>query len=374
MGSIQNLLNPLNTLSPQRQSASSTRQNNNREPDSPTLSLAKDNAANSSPAPSTLRIPPAVAAKQQNSNHAGYVMESIQAEPMQRTSSGRGKSSGAGGTVVLGEIRVLSRARGIDGAGGSLSDAGPGNRSRRTSSSSSLADLLNPVESSSVIINVSSSLTQGAPEKSSSSAPRMVLSPAAAAAAPPPPPPPRAHHPPAFVVSPVLMEEIDENDEDMQVDIVGVDDETPAAILNGATTTAIALQSEPMQKSKSTDSERTIDGPATSLPLPKPSTPTPIPSRKRKCTPESSPDEPIAHEFPPQLETSSSPLVEPTISIEKIPATPKAAKKSRKTLVKRSPSVKKKQAVHDQKKRPPSAREKSESVDDVSFSCLTNDI
>ena len=367
MGSIQNLLNPLNTLSPQRQSPSSTRQNRSGEPDSATLSLAKDNAANSSQAPSTLHVSPALAAKRQNSSHAGYIVESIQAEPMQRTPSDRGKSGGAGGTVVLGEIQVLSPMRGMNRAGGSLSDAGPSNRSRRTSSSSSLADLLNPVELSSVIVNVSSSLTQGAPEKSSSPSDlRMVLS--------PPSPQPRAHHPPAFVVSPVLMEELDEND-DMNVDIVGVENEKPAAILNDVTMTTIASQSEPMQKPKSADSERTIDDPVTSLPIPKPSTPTLIPSRKRKFTPESSPDEPLAHELPPQLETSSSRPVELTISIEKsTPTTPKAVKKPKQTPVKRSSSIKKKQAANDQKKRPPSAREKSESVDDVTFSCLKSDL
>ena len=365
MGSIQNLLNPLNSASPQRRSPSPTQQNKSREADSAILSLANDNASSSSQAPSTLDVSPAVAAKQPNSSHAantGYVMESMQFEPMQRTSSDRGRSHGARGTVALGEIRVLWPGRGMDEAGGSSSDAGPGNRSQGTPSSSPLADLLNPAESSSVNLNVSSSRTQGPPEKCSPPVPPAVLSPA--------PSRPPAHHPPTFVLSRVPMEEIVENDEDMNVDIVGEEDEKPAAIPTGGTTTTVTLQSEPMHKSKSTDSERTIDDPVTSLPVPKPSTPTtPIPSRKRKFTPEL-PDETLAHELPPKLETSSSLPCEPTIPIEKpIPGTLKAAKKPKKTPVKRPPSVKKKQGVNGHKRRP-SAREKSESVDDVSFSYL----
>lgn len=341
MGSIQNLLNPLNTSSPRRRSPK--KQSNTREPavSRPTEKVTKPPPARPS---SNDRLSPS-STRTHNTAEQGHILESIQVEPPQSSPSSDRARSGSGSGVPLGEIRVLSPARGMKGAG--APDAGVGNRSRRTSTSS-LADLLNPVETE-PLPNVSSSTTQLTPEKSPSAG--RIVSPA----------PP--HHSPTIVVSPVAMEKIDENDEDMNIDIVGMEDDSPLVETNAAMQ---QVKSVPMRKSTSTDSERTIDAPFSNMPIPKPPTPSPSPSRKRKFTPESSPDEPLAQDFPPQPETASSIKPSPSIPTETPPVpAPKAAKKPRKPSVKRPPSAKKKPPVNGQKKRPLSAKDIAASLDDV---------
>jgi hypothetical protein len=160
------------------------------------------------------------------------------------------------------------------------------------------------------------------------------------------------------------MEKIDENDEVMNIDIVGMEDDNPLVESNAAMQ---QVKSVPMQKSTSADSERTINAPFSNMPTPKPPTSSPSPSRKRKFTPESSPDEPLAQDLPPQPETASLLKPSPSIPTETpipVPA-PKAAKKPRKPSVKRPPSAKKKPPVNGQKKRPLSVKDRAVSLDEV---------
>jgi hypothetical protein len=355
MGSIQNLLNPLSTPSPRRRSPSKS--SNTREPPVSAVPRPTENVTNPPQTPPSQndRLSPS-ASRRYNIAQPGYLLESIQVERPQSSPSSDRVRSGSGGGVPLGEIRVLSPARGMKGVG--APDAGAGNRSRRTSTSS-LADLLNPVETE-PLPNVFSSTTQLTPEKSPSAG--RVVSPI----------PP--HHSPTLVVSPVAMEKIEENDEDMNIDIVGMEDDNPPTETNAAMQQG---ESVPMQKSTSTDSEATIDTPFSDLSIRKPPTPTPSTSRKRKFTPESSPDEPLAQEPPPQPETASSLKPSPSMPTETpipVPA-PKAAKKPRKPTVKRPPSAKKKPPVNGQKKRPVSAKDRAASLDDViHFDVISNNI
>jgi hypothetical protein len=351
MGSIQNLLNPLSTPSPRRRSPSKSTA---REPTISAETRPTENVTNPPPTPPSHngRLSPS-RIRSYNTAEPAYILDSIQVERPQSSPSSDRVRSGSGSGVPLGEIRVLSPARGMKGVG--APDAGVGNRSRRTSTSS-LADLLNPVETE-PLPNVYSSTTQLTPEKSPSTG--RLVSPVA------------PHHSPTFVVSPVAMEKIDENDEDMNIDIVGMEDGNPPAETNAGMQ---QVESLPMQKSASTDSERTIDSPLSNMLIPNPPTPTPSPSRKRKFTPESSPDEPLAQEFLPQPETTSfkpSPSVPADTPIP-VPAPKAAAKKPRKPSVKRPPSAKKKPPVNGQKKRPLSAKDRAASIDDVIHQCDLN--
>jgi len=132
--------------------------------------------------------------------------------------------------------------------------------------------------------------------------------------------------------------------------------------------TGIPLGGEPMKQSLSTDSERTItdiveDSPGPTFPAPS------TPSKKRKFTPESSPEEPLLHEtLSPVNETAlQESEIQNQIAVEKPQAPSRTSKKPKRAPIRRPPQPKKKGPNGQRKPLKPKIKELSVSVgfDDV---------
>ena len=231
----------------------------------------------------------------------------------------------------------------------------------RRTSSSPLADILNPVQgtpgtSSTTHIELSSSERVIVEEVNSLSAL------------------PLEHIKRESSIASLPINNLDQNDEEMDVDVVGTATEEVATpnieTLNSNIPTALIPPSQPMLPSASTDSQATISDVVEPTPTQNPPIPSrsPTPSRKRKFTPESSPDEPLSAGLPPpgphpvHLETHTH----EQISVEKPQPTPasRAVKKpKRPAQIKRPTHAKKKSAAtNGHKKLNRKHTEKSESV------------
>ena len=245
-----------------------------------------------------------------------------------------------------------------------------GDTSRRTSSSSSsLADILNPMEEPLVIpahqspkdMSTTIPLTKTLPDPQLQLVTSQVDS--------------------SQAMTTIATGNDAENDEEM-MDIVGINEEaegTDATAMKDVITDNISTR-----PSGSTDSQQTIEEPVTNLPqptdtkLPLPSR-TPSPSKKRKYTPESSPDEPLSHELQLQrLPTHFDTEIQPQISVEKPKAGSRVVKTSRLPIKHPQPRpgkvAKKKPKINGEKKKPGlNPKEKSASVglDDVYLSRIT---
>ena len=134
------------------------------------------------------------------------------------------------------------------------------------------------------------------------------------------------------------------------------------------TTPAIPLNGEPMKQSMSTDSERTITDIVEDSPAP-PVHPLSTPSKKRKLTPESSPDEPLLNEAPtPANETApQGSEIQNQIAVEKPQIPSRTSKKPKKAPIRRPPQPKKKVPNGQRKPVKPKNKELSMSAgfDDV---------
>jgi hypothetical protein len=221
------------------------------------------------------------------------------------------------------------------------------NTSRRASSSSSLADILNPLEEPLVMA------AHKSPKDISMTMPMI--------------PPDRQ--------SQTVTTQIDSTkdaDEEM-IDIVGVNEETEGTesiVVKDEITNSVA-----MRQSGSTYSQQTTAEAVTKFALPTNhkspiQSQTPSPSKKRKYTPESSPDEPLSRELQQQpLLSHVEPEVQAQILVEK----PKVGVGSRVGKNSRAPTKhsnprpnklsKKKPKTNGEKKKPsPKSKEKSASV------------
>lgn len=231
----------------------------------------------------------------------------------------------------------------------------------RRTSSSSIADILNPLQDSQV------TSSNGYSEVSSSgkvipkdptsrvSLPLEQLEPPS----------------PSIDLSSNVQSILDHENEEMDIDVVGA--EEPVSTQNiGSSNSVIPAPpiptSQPMQPSASTDSQATISDTIEPITTNNPLVPSrsPSPSKKRKFTPESSPDEPLsaglpaAGSYPLHLETDAH----EQISVEKPQPVARAIKKpKRPTQIKRPAHAKKKSAAINGNKKPNRKHtEKSESV------------
>ena len=238
-----------------------------------------------------------------------------------------------------------------------------GDNSRRTSSSS-LADILNPVKEPPVIqanhspkdMFSTTTIRQTLPEPQPQSLTSQVYS--------------------VQVTATIATGNNTEDDGEM-IDVVGVNGET-----EGTDTTAMqdVIANSVSIQSRSTDFQQPIHENVTNLPLTdtKSALPsrTPSPSRKRKYTPESSPDEPLSLEIqqqplPSHLETE----IQSQISVEKPKGGSRVIKTSRAPIKHPHPRAskvsKKKPKVNGERKKPglkPNEKSASVGVDDVSLS------
>ena len=235
---------------------------------------------------------------------------------------------------------------------------------RRRTSSSSLADILNPIEETSNERIEASSIGKAILEEHSSQ-PSFILEqmqpqlPSTASSSNP---------------QSIQVKTTEHDEEEMNVDVVGTTEELVTSknveSSNSTIPDAPSPVSQSMQRSASTDSQATILDPAEPTPQnnqPIPSR-SPTPSKKRKFTPESSPDEPLSAGLPLpipqhlQLESHSQ------ISVEKPQATPSRAvkKPKRPSQIKRPAHAKKKSAATNGVKKP-NRKQKEQSVgfDDV---------
>jgi hypothetical protein len=236
---------------------------------------------------------------------------------------------------------------------------------RRRTSSSSLADILNPIEETSSSERIeSSSIAKAIPEEDSSQ-PSFILEhvqpqlPSTASWSNP---------------QSILVKTTEHDEEEMNVDVVETTEE-PITSHNAESRSSTIPDapspiSQPMQRSASTDSQATILDPVEPTPQinqPIPSR-SPTPSKKRKFTPESSPDEPLSAGVPLpipqhlQLETHAQ------ISVEKPQPTPSRAvkKPKRPSQIKRPAHAKKKSAATNGVKKPHrKQKEQSVGFDDV---------
>lgn len=220
---------------------------------------------------------------------------------------------------------------------------------RRTSSSSSLADILNPLEEppvtpayqsprdTSIIIPI----TQTPTDRQQQS-----------------------------VTTQVDSTKDAEHDEEM-IDVVRVNEETEGA--DSSAMKDVIITGEAIRQSGSTDSQLAKDEPVTNLAQPtdtKSPVPsrTPSPSKKRKYTPESSPDAPLFHELQHQPPPSHiEPDLQAQISVEKPKAGSRVTKTSRAPPKHLNPrpnkAAKKKPKTNGEKKKQgPKPKEKSPSV------------
>jgi len=241
-----------------------------------------------------------------------------------------------------------------------------GESSRRTSASS-LADILNPVEES-------QAHTAGVPSKPSSPGNKSIEVEAIHPRSLEPMQLELPHTEPAPVsdnVSTMAPEGSAESDEKMVVDVIGLDvDGTSVSFQSRPETVtkdsiSMELDSHPMEQSKSTDSERTTTD-IINDPIPT-TTESPLDSRapdffkKRKYSPESSPDEPL-------LQTQSMPTIQVEteiqnqIAVQKPQAAPKASKKPKKIPIKKPQAAKKKQQPSGSRKPSRSIKRKEEMV------------
>ena len=221
------------------------------------------------------------------------------------------------------------------------------NTSRRASSSSSLADILNPLEEPSVMA------AHQSPKDMSMTIPII----------------PTDRQPQKATAQ---VDSTMDADEEM-IDVVGVNEETERT--DSYAMKEVITNSVAMQQSGSTYSQQTTDEVVTKLALPTHhksplQSQTPSPSKKRKYTPESSPDEPLSHELQQQPLLSH---VEPDVQAQILVEKPKVGVGSRVVKNSRAPTkhpnprpnklAKKKPKTNGEKKKPPpKSKEKSASV------------
>lgn len=229
----------------------------------------------------------------------------------------------------------------------------------RRTSSNSLADILNPVEPALDVSKPSTEPLHATSSISHAAAPNLNSKPL---------PSETIHVEPARSSTqpkPAPGEEC-ENDEDMVVDVVGFDEESGEN--PGLTATDTLQTGPPMQRLKSTDSERTITDPVdyAHSTATKSSSPAGSPgsSKKRKFTPDPSPEQPLSKDVPAQTKPSAGIEVEPEITVVKPESISCSGKKPKKANVKKPQGAKKKNVATSQKKpvRPKLWKEKSGSV------------
>ena len=168
-----------------------------------------------------------------------------------------------------------------------------------------------------------------------------------------------------------------ETEDEMLVDVVttGEKGETSHLDKSESTTTDIKpMQSaaHDMQRSDSYDSQATIEDPidSTTVQIAADASPVPLSSpKKRKFTPESSPDEPLSHGVPQvPRSTTEDAEVQSQISVEKPQPPVRAIKKPKKQPVPKKPAAKRKPLNGLKRPSKPKRAEKLQSVglDDVS--------
>jgi hypothetical protein len=166
-----------------------------------------------------------------------------------------------------------------------------------------------------------------------------------------------------------------ETEEEIVVDVVGfTEDEVPVPrnhqsedVPMATTETSTPKNSEPMKPSMSTDSGRTITDIVEDSPAPPTPAPPSPPSKKRKFTPESSPDEPLLSEFPAPPATGTiqpqESEIHAQIAVEKLqgqtpPQPSRANKKPKKTLIRRPVTAPAKKKVINGQRKPPKPKPK----------------
>lgn len=241
--------------------------------------------------------------------------------------------------------------------------------SRRTSSSS-LADILNPVQEPPKVANTIPEQQTTPLSASHDPGPQSIT---ISITAETPPQESDINRDTNLSPSPNARHNIED---EAMVDVVGItEDEQPVKgeaqqedIPMAAAQTSIPLGGEPMKQSMSTDSERTItdiveDSPGPTFPAPS------TPSRKRKFTPESSPEDTLLNEAPPPAnETAPQEFeIQNQIAVEKPQVTSRTSKKPKKAPIRRPPQPKKKGPNGQRKPVKPKTKELSMSIefDDV---------
>jgi hypothetical protein len=380
MGSIHNLLNPVNTPSPRRftsPQASGMARTDEEEHDD--VSKLETETGGGVPLLDPLR-----ARNDDNGVHSQtnkIVTEVKQIQTTRMDIDMTNIEEGQEGSGQNGELLTVPGRP----ASGPSEGKDKGDSSRRTSSSS-LADILNPTDEPPVAQNNSPEQPTAktvAPESSKSDPLPSAIMQANS--------PPRAQTPPLPI--PMKSTSIEEplmvtavyhaitTEEDMIVDIVGLAEEvapldaeqtSTVAETNGST--SAQPNGHPMQRSRSNDSQATIsdiDETSTNIPVAERRHMSPSPSsKKRKFTPESSSDQPLQKDVNVQ-ETEATPKyteVQAQISVEKPQAAARAIKKPKKAPIKKPEAARKKIANGQRKPAKPKRKEKSMSVgiDEVS--------
>lgn len=354
MGSIHNLLNPLSTPSPRR-FTSPKRKGGGSEDEVGEEAVMKVEAESEHYTPvelANMRVKGKDDKIQGGTLSGNHTQTSSQESSVMQVEETRAR--------MFGDNLSVQRGKGDENS------MDMDNRSRRRSTSS-LADILNPMEEAAAIN--AQAPTQSSPKDTSTQS-----------SFPPAVSPTQSGIPQvdltssSLALASVASGKDSENDEKMMVDVVGLKEET-STHLNGTTSRAMddsISNSRAMEPSKSNDSQQTIDDPVESVPPTTDTiqieTRTPSLSKKRKYTPESSPDEPLSHELqaqavPSYIETDT----QNQISVEKPQPQSRAVKKPKRPAIKRPQSAKKKAATNDQRKPGPKSKAKSESVglDDV---------
>ena len=349
MGSIHHLLNPLTYTPPQcyvLPGKPAVVEDENEPEDVVTL-----DAEAKCYTPSEMRAPSDDSPKRDDSgNEEAQIARGV---PLKTEESGE--------TRIQQSLASMSQAVAAMGGSGLYTSRAYGEDagSRRTSSSS-LADILNPVEEESkpqqTVPESLLTVTDSALDHTSTTKSPVVE---------PPQLEPLIEHDAHTSGSP---NEPRETEEEIMVDVVGLTpkdhqvDDMPITT-NGS---APVLPSEEMYRSISTDSGRTITDIVEDSPAPNPPTP-PTPSKKRKFTPESSPDEPLSIDIPnPPTETIPQ---ESETSVEKPQAPSRASKKPKKVPIRRPQPSKKKALNGQMKPTKPKSKELSMTMglDDVGF-------
>jgi hypothetical protein len=359
MGSIQNLLNPMsNPSSPQRPSFSKRNGMAGEEPVEDAVVTLDSEAECYTPLELSMRpeeinnnvvdektsidIP---REKIQIDTQPSYLLES----PESRSRTLHTNNRGDGQTFESKQVPELDK-----------------DESRRTSSSS-LASILNPVEEEMVSIpkNVAKQSQPAQVTLGKTSEQMQTIN--SVSSETPTSEPNQLDTAPSYVL---LNNDAVESEEIREMpDVVGVIEEQDGSEINVAEmkdAVLIEQTGHPMQKSESLDSQETILDPVDSNPIvePSPSRP-PSPSKKRKFSPESSPDEPLSNNVEVGTSITIEPDPESRIPLEKPQPAARAVKKPKKAPIKRPQAAKKKTASSGPKKpgRPAKRKEQFGTID-----------
>jgi hypothetical protein len=246
----------------------------------------------------------------------------------------------------------------------------PDDSSRRTSSSS-LADILNPTEESPIVSKTVPAKEPMSKQPSPERTPETIILAMPLKSEAQNVDPPSS----SYVQSDKTVDDATTNEVEMDVDIIGsVKEETPMEVDNPTPIPAVTENKphpvDPTPSSPMDNSENTTTTAVANIPTPQDTnspfpTHVPTPSKKRKFTPESSPDEPLTKAVPDST-ISTTPTIQNQIAVEK-PQPPKAVKKPKKAPIKRPQNAKKKtpQAPKRPTARKPKGKSPSIGIDEV---------